>query len=41
MPIRIDNLTVSDRAWGDVGKAILVRRPRSASEAALAVSHSG
>ena len=26
MPIRIDNSTVSDRAWGDVDKATLARR---------------
>ena len=26
MPIRVDNSTVSDRAWGDVDKAALARR---------------
>jgi hypothetical protein len=26
MPIRIDNSTVSDRAWGEVDKAALARR---------------
>jgi len=36
MAIRIDNSTVSDRAWGDVDKAALARRlQESASEAAI------
>jgi len=36
MAIRIDNSTVSDRAWGDVDKAALARRLQEAeSEAAI------
>jgi len=36
MAIRIDNSTVSDRAWGDVDKAALARRlQESGSEAAI------
>jgi len=35
MPIRIDNSTVSDRAWGDVDKAALARRLAENSDAAV------